>query len=197
MFNKKDKKVAKPSRFKIDNAMESCKESIQNMLNSYDENVQLYTDKIIALRKEKRMAEANRYIEKLKQTMYRRERMGQLFDQVESFNMMINEAFAKQEVYQTLGTALGEVNKLSISPQMKSIMKDMKEFESTFAKGLNSFDSIFSNIGKSMNHIDLDTSNEYDAEITQIVNDKIANMEKTSLNVDNEDSELDDILNSL
>lgn len=48
-----------------------------------------------------------------------------------------------------------------------------------------------------MNHIDLDTSNEYDAEITQIVNDKIANMEKTSLNVDNEDSELDDILNSL
>lgn len=197
MFNKKNKKVEKPSRFKIDNAMDSCKESIQNMLNSYDETIQIYTDKIVALRKEKRSAEANRFIEKLKQAMYRRERMGQLYDQVESFGMMINEAFAKQEVYQTLGTALGEVNKLTISPEMKSIMKDMKEFENTFAKGLNSFDSIFSNIGKSMNHIDLDTSNEYDSEITQIVNDKIANMEKTSLNVESEDNELDNILKSL
>lgn len=197
MFNKKDKKAEKPSRFKIDNAMDTCKESIQNMLNSYDENIDMYTDKIVALRKAKRNAEANRFIEKLKQTMYRRERMSQLYDQVEAFNMMINEAFAKQEVYKTLGTAIGEVNKLNISPEMKTIMKDMKEFESTFAKGLNSFDSIFSNIGKSMNHIDLDTSNEYDSEITAIVNDKIANMEKTSLNVDENEEELDDILKSL
>lgn len=194
---KKDKKVEKPSRFKIDNAMESCKESIQAMLDNYDSSISAYTDKIVALKKEKRTTEANRFIAKLKQTMFRRERMGQLLDQVESFHMMINEAFAKQNVYQTLGTALSEVNKLSISPEMKTMLKDMKEFEKTFSKGLNSFDSIFSNIGNSMNHIDLDTSNEYDSEITAIVNDKIANMEKTTFNVDEDDKELDDILSSL
>lgn len=194
---KKDKKVEKPSRFKIDNAMESCKESIQAMLDNYDSSISAYTDRIVALKKEKRTTEANRFIAKLKQTMFRRERMGQLLDQVESFHMMINEAFAKQNVYQTLGTALSEVNKLSISPEMKTMLKDMKEFEKTFSKGLNSFDSIFSNIGNSMNHIDLDTSNEYDSEITAIVNDKIANMEKTTFNVDEDDKELDDILSSL
>lgn len=198
---KKDKgvevKAEKPNRFKIENQFSRCRDSIDSMLEAYDQNINLYMNKIIACKQENKRLEADRYLGKLKQVMYRKERMAQLYDQIESFEMMINEAFAKNDVYQTLGTALNEVNKGSMISELQNITSDMQKFEKNFTESCNFFDHIFDNVGKSINSIDLDTSNDFDDEISAIVNDKVKQLEETTLNVDKDIEDIDNQLNSL
>ncbi len=208
LFGKKEKKEPKPlfgsgsgekkvNKFSIQNSLDNCKESIQAMLDNYDQNIEMYTNKVVSMMKQKRRAEASRYKEKLKQIMFRKERMSQLYDQVDSFQMMIDEAFAKNEVYNTLGKAVSQVNSITMNPKMDAILKDMKQFEKSFANGCNSFDQIFEKIGGSMNKIDLDASNEFDAEIKSIVDSKMEQMEETTFNVDEDEKEIDDLMSSL
>ncbi len=192
-----DSKENKVNKFAIQNSLDNCRDSIQTMIDNYDQNIDTYTNKVVTMLKQKRRSEANRYKEKIKQIMFRRERMSQLYDQVDSFQMMIDEAFAKNEVYNTLGKAVSQVNKIAMNPKMEAILKDMKQFEKSFAEGCNSFDQIFEKIGSSMNKIDLDASNEYDAEIKSIVDSKMEQMEETTFNVDEDEKEIDDLMSSL
>ena len=181
----------------IENSFDATREKVQEMVDSYDMQIENYTNKVVACLKQKRKSEANRYKEKLKQIMFRRERMNQLYDQIDSFQMMINEALAKNEVYKTLGNTLAQVNTIKMNPQMTSIIKEMKKFEKDFADSVSSFDRIFDNVGGSINKIDLDSSNEFDSEIKSIVDDKLQQMEDTTFNVEEKDDAIDDLLGSL
>lgn len=194
---KKKKDEPKINVSAIENSFDATKEKVQEMLDNYDMQIENYTNKVITCLKQKRKSEANRYKEKLKQIMFRRERMSQLYDQIDSFQMMINEALAKNEVYKTLGNTLAQVNTIKMNPQMASIIKEMKKFEKDFADSVSSFDRIFDNVGGSINKIDLDTSNEFDSEIKAIVDDKLQQMEDTTFNVEEKDDAIDDLLGSL
>ena len=194
---KKKKDEPKINVSAIENSFDATKEKVQEMLDNYDMQIENYTNKVVTCLKQKRQSEANRYKEKLKQIMFRRERMSQLYDQIDSFQMMINEALAKNEVYKTLGNTLAQVNTIKMNPQMASIIKEMKKFEKDFADSVSSFDRIFDNVGGSINKIDLDTSNEFDSEIKAIVDDKLQQMEDTTFNVEEKDDAIDDLLGSL
>ena len=70
--------------------------------------------------------------------------MNDLMDQVEQFQFMIDEAFAKSTVYGTLSEVLDETNKMDMAPQIKKIIKGMNKFEKSFKKDCLKFDTIFS-----------------------------------------------------
>ena len=80
--------------------------------------------------------------------------MNDLLDQVEQFSYMIDEVFAKNAVYNSLGTVLNETNKIDISPEVKKILKQVSDFEDIFSKGLNKLDSVFGKVSQKISDID-------------------------------------------
>ncbi|MBO5287503.1 MAG: hypothetical protein J6B34_05200 [Clostridia bacterium] len=172
MFNKK-KPVEKPNKIKIQLALDRCKESIQTLLDTYGQTIEGYLAKMTNLKKEGRLTEAARYKEKLKIVLSRQTKMMDLMDQVEQFGFMIDEAFAKNDVYGTLGTVLGEANKISVSPEIKKILNDVNKFDDIFTKGLNKMDAVFGKISKTVVDVSESTSNNQDHEIEAIVNSRI------------------------
>ena len=167
------KPVEKPNKIKIELALERCKESIQELLNQYGQTIDGYLAKMVNLKKEGRVTEAARYKEKLKLVLSRQTKMMDLMDQVEQFGFMIDEAFAKNNVYQTLGTVLGEANKISVSPEIKKILHDVNKFDDIFTKGLNKMDNIFGKISRTVVDVNESTSNAQDSEIEAIVNSRL------------------------
>ncbi len=195
MFNKKN--VEKPNRLKIESKINQCKDSINDMLEEYDNNIQNYINKIVTCKKEHRLSEVDNYKNKLKMTLYRRERMSKLLDQVDSFQMMINEAFAKNEVYSALGTIMNEAGKIQMNPEIKKTLKQMNDFEKSFTKNCNTFDSVFKNIGSSVDSIDKQVANDYDSEIDNIVNDRMKIYDETVLKVVDDIESIDNQIDSL
>ena len=175
MFKKKPEQ--KPSRTKIDLAFDKCKEAIQELLNDYDARINMYADKITDLKKNKRFSEADRYKDKLKLVIARQTKMMDLMDQVEQFGFMIDEAFAKNTVYGTLGSILNETNKMNMAPEIKSIVKNMNNFEKQFKKDCLQFNNIFGKISKSVVSID-NSSYQQDAEVDQIVNSRMKDIDE-------------------
>ena len=96
---KKDDKNAKPSKVKIEMAFDRCKDSVQELLDQYQATIDGYLAKMVALKKEGRLVEADRYKQKLKLVLGRQAKMNDLMDQVEQFSYMIDEAFAKSAVF--------------------------------------------------------------------------------------------------
>lgn len=182
MFGKKKEKQkeapVKPNRFKIEMALERCKESIQGLLDQYSKTEQEYIRKMVDLKKEGRAAEAERYKQKLKMLFARQTKMNDLMDQVEQFGYMIDEAFAKNDVYQSLGMVLGEANKVSVAPELKQILSDVKAFEETFTTGLNKMDSIFGKISRTVEDVNETTATAQDAEIEARVNARLAKVDE-------------------
>ena len=95
---KKDDKNAKPSKVKIEMAFDRCKDSVQELLDQYQATIDGYLAKMVALKKEGRLVEADRYKQKLKLVLGRQAKMNDLMDQIEQFSYMIDEAFAKSAV---------------------------------------------------------------------------------------------------
>ncbi len=166
------KKAEQPSKIKIDMAFNRCKDSVQNLLNDYGTRIDGYLAKMVNLKKEKRFSEAERYKEKLKLVLARQAKMNDLMDQVEQFGFMIDEAFAKNIVYKTLGSVLDETNKINMAPAVRKIVKDMNKFEKSFKKDCVKFNNIFGKISKSVIDIDNSTAAN-DAEIEAIVNSRL------------------------
>jgi predicted metal-dependent hydrolase len=163
----------KPNKIKIELALERSKESVQNLLNQYENTIQGYLNKMVNLKKEGRMTEAARYKDRLKLVLSRRAKMEDIMDQIEQFGYMIDEAFAKNEVYSTLGMVLGEANKMTVSPELKTIFKQMNEFQDIFTKGLGKMDSIFGKMSSTIMKVDESTASVQDAELDAIVNSQI------------------------
>lgn len=165
----KDNKDLKPNKIKIEMAFDNCKDSIQGLLDQYQSTIDGYLTKMVALKKEGRISEADRYKQKLKLVLARQAKMNDLMDQVDQFSYMIDEAFAKNSVYESLGTVLQETNKINMSPEIKKILKQVSEFDDIFSKGLNKMDSIFGKVSKKISDIDQATSASQDREIDDIV----------------------------
>ena len=170
-FNKKP--VEKPNKIKIELALERSKESVQNLLNQYDTTINGYLNKMVNLKKEGRVTEAARYKDRLKLVLSRKAKMEDIMDQIEQFGYMIDEAFAKNEVYSTLGMVLGEANKMTLSPELKKIFKQMHDFEDIFTKGLGKMDSIFGKMSSAIINVNESTASVNDSEIDSIVNSQI------------------------
>ena len=170
-FNKKP--VEKPNKIKIELALERSKESVQNLLNQYDTTINGYLNKMVNLKKEGRVTEAARYKDRLKLVLSRKAKMEDIMDQIEQFGYMIDEAFAKNEVYSTLGMVLGEANKMTLSPELKTIFKQMHDFQDIFTKGLGKMDSIFGKMSSAIINVNESTSSVNDSEIDAIVNSQI------------------------
>lgn len=169
----KDNKDLKPNKIKIEMAFDNCKDSIQGLLDQYQTTIDGYLTKMVALKKEGRISEADRYKQKLKMVLARQAKMNDLMDQVEQFAYMIDEAFAKNAVYESLGTVLQETNKIDMSPEVKKILKQVSDFDDIFSKGLNKMDSIFGRVSKKISDIDQATSVSQDREIDDIVSRRL------------------------
>lgn len=166
---KAKEKDLKPNKVKIELAFDRCKESIQDLMEQYQSTIDSYLAKMVALKKEGRITESDRYKQKLKLVLSRQARMSDLMDQVEQFSYMVDEAFAKNAVYQSLGTVLSETNKMNVSPELKKILKQVSEFDDIFSKGLNKMDAIFGKVSGKISDIDKATSMTQDKEIDEIV----------------------------
>ena len=174
----KDNKSAKPNKVKIDLPFDGCKDSIQELLDQYQATIDGYLSKMVSLKREGRIAEADRYKQKLKLVLSRQAKMNDLLDQVEQFSYMIDEVFAKNAVYNSLGTVLNETNKIDISPEVKKILKQVSDFEDIFSKGLNKLDSVFGKVSQKISDIDNSISASQDSEIDAIVERRLAQYEE-------------------
>ena len=170
---KKVDKNAKPSKIKIEMAFDKCKDSVQELLDQYQVTIDGYLAKMVALKKEGRIVEADRYKQKLKLVLGRQAKMNELMDQVEQFSYMIDEAFAKSAVYDSLGAVMSETNKINMSPEIKKMLKQVNDFDDIFSKGLNKMDSIFGKVSRKISDIDSDMSNVHDKEIDDIVSKRL------------------------
>ena len=170
---KKVDKNAKPNKVKIELAFDRCKDSVQELLDQYQSTIDGYLAKMVALKKEGRLVEADRYKQKLKLVLGRQAKMNELMDQVEQFSYMIDEAFAKSAVYDSLGAVMGETNKINMSPEIKKMLKQVSEFDDIFSKGLNKMDSIFGKVSRKISDIDSDMSSVHDKEIDDIVSKRL------------------------
>ena len=170
---KKVDKNAKPNKVKIELAFDRCKDSVQELLDQYQSTIDGYLAKMVALKKEGRLVEADRYKQKLKLVLGRQAKMNELMDQVEQFSYMIDEAFAKSAVYDSLGAVMGETNKINMSPEIKKMLKQVNDFDDIFSKGLNKMDSIFGKVSRKISDIDSDMSSVHDKEIDDIVSKRL------------------------
>ena len=174
----KDNKNVKPNKVKIELAFDGCKDSIQELLDQYQTTIDGYLSKMVSLKKEGRIAEADRYKQKLKLVLSRQAKMNDLLDRVEQFSYMIDEVFAKNAVYNSLGTVLNETNKIDISPEVKKILKQVSDFEDIFSKGLNKLDSVFGKVSQKISDIDNSISASQDSEIDAIVERRLEQYEE-------------------
>ena len=165
----KKKPQEKPNKIKIDLAFDRCKDSVQELLDQYQGTIDNYLAKMVSLKREGRTTEANRYKQKLKLVLSRQAKMNDLMDQIEQFNYMVDEAFAKSAVYDALGTVIGETNKINMSPEIKKMLKQVNEFDDIFSKGLSQMDAIFGKVSSKISDIDNDMSGVQDQEIDAIV----------------------------
>lgn len=172
-MNANKNKNNQPNKVKIDLALDRCKDSIQGLLNQYQTSVEAYLSKIVTLKRERRISEVDRYKQKLKLVLARQAKMQDLMDQVEQFSFMIDEAFAKNDVYASIGTVLDETNKISISPEIKKILKQVSDFDDIFSKGIKKMDGIFGRVSKKISDIDNATSSVNDKEIEDIVSSRL------------------------
>ena len=170
---RKNNKQEKPSKIKIEMAFDRCKESVQELLDQYQATIDGYLAKMVALKKEGRMAEADRYKEKLKLVLGRQAKMNDLMDQIDQFSYMIDEVFAKSAVYDALGSVMNETNKINMSPEIKKMLQQVNDFDDIFSKGMKKMDSIFGKVSRKISDIDQSANATMDKEIDDIVSRRL------------------------
>ncbi len=189
----KNNKNAQPNKVKIDLALDNCKDSIKGLLDQYQATVESYLSKIVNLKRERRISEVDRYKQKLKLVLARQAKMQDLMDQVEQFSFMIDEAFAKNAVYASIGTVLDETNKISISPEIKKILKQVSDFDDIFSKGIKKMDGIFGRVSKKISDIDNAASSVNDKEIDDIVSSRLEQYDEITSQEAEADEDLFDL----
>lgn len=170
---RKNNKQEKPSKIKIEMAFDRCKESVQELLDQYQATIDGYLAKMVALKKEGRMAEADRYKEKLKLVLGRQAKMNDLMDQIDQFSYMIDEVFAKSAVYDALGSVMNETNKINMSPEIKKMLQQVNDFDDIFSKGMKKMDAIFGKVSRKISDIDQGANATMDKEIDDIVSRRL------------------------
>ena len=190
MFGKKKEEQPKPSKFKIQMSIDRCKDSIQEMLDRYDEQQEEYLNKAREAAKQHRNMDVKRYVGRAKMMAQHKAKMDIMYDRVDQLSFMVEEAFAKKEFAATLGSALGEVSRVSLDLDVKGLMKDLKNFEDIFGKTFAGMDSVFDSISGSVNKVDESTSNAIDAEINERLDQEYDELEQQIIQ-EADSSELD------
>lgn len=193
MFKKKqpEQPQAKPSKFKIQMKLDRCKESIQVLLDQYTQTINQYQAKRLEYTQKGMLAEADRCREQMKSVVARQAKMYRLMDQVVQFGFMIDEAFAKSEVYQTFGGVLQEASKIAVMPEIKNLIKDLNQFEDVFTKGFNKMDTMFGKITHTVDDVNNSAMNAYDREQEAEIEAMMSNYDNQLSIADTKDLDFD------
>lgn len=184
-------KKEKPNKIKIDMAFENCMDSIQNSLDEYELQKQGYINKIIFC-KQRQDADGEEFNkQRLIEVLSRRKEMSNLYAQVDSFKMEINELFQKMEIAQTIGLVTGEVSKIFVDKNMKALVKKLDAFPKKYQKIMVQFDGILGKVNKSMTKVDSVNNKKFEASINNAVKKEMELLEATVLNVKPLSEELD------
>ena len=170
---KKDDKNKAPSKIKIDLAFDRCRDSVQDLLDQYQSTIDGYVSKMVLLKREGRVTEADRYKQRLRLVLARQTKMNDLMDQIDQFSYMVDEAFAKNAVYGALGSVMEETNKINMNVEIKKMLKQVSEFDDIFSKGLKTMDAIFGRVSNKISDIDKNMSGVQDKEIDLIVSKRL------------------------
>ncbi len=162
MFGNKEKK---PDKVKIDIKFEMVSDSINNHIAVYDDKIEAIKQKIVLCKKQGNNLEATRLMETLKQQLIYRHRTTEILDKLEQFKFMIDEAFMKMNLYETIGDVMKEVGKVNMSSEVKEVLRELKKFNSKFSKKFEKMDKMFNNVDSSIKGVDASTNQEMDAEL--------------------------------
>ena len=135
-------KKEKPNKIKIDMAFENCMDSIQNSLDEYELQKQGYINKIIFCKQRQDVDGEEFNKQRIIEVLSRRKEMSNLYAQVDSFKMEINELFQKMEIAQTIGLVTGEVSKIFVDKNMKALVKKLDAFPKKYQNFLLVFDGL-------------------------------------------------------
>ena len=170
---RKDDKNNAPNKIKIDMAFDNCRDSVQDLLDQYQSTIDGYVSKMVLLKREGRVTEADRYKQRLRLVLARQTKMNDLMDQIDQFSYMVDEAFAKNAVYGALGSVMEETNKINMNVEIKKMLKQVSEFDDIFSKGLKTMDAIFGRVSNKISDIDKNMSGVQDKEIDLIVSKRL------------------------
>lgn len=184
-------KKEKPNKIKIDMAFENCMDSIQNSLDEYELQKQGYINKIIFCKQRQDVDGEEFNKQRLIEVLSRRKEMSNLYAQVDSFKMEINELFQKMEIAQTIGLVTGEVSKIFVDKNMKALVKKLDAFPKKYQKIMVQFDGILGKVNKSMTKVDSVNNKKFEASINNAVKKEMELLEATVLNVKPLSEELD------
>ena len=184
-------KKEKPNKIKIDMAFENCMDSIQNSLDEYELQKQGYINKIIFCKQRQDVDGEEFNKQRLIEVLSRRKEMSNLYAQVDSFKMEINELFQKMEIAQTIGLVTGEVSKIFVDKNMKALVKKLDAFPKKYQKIMVQFDGILGKVNKSMTKVDSVNNKKFEASINNAVKKEMELLDATVLNVKPLSEELD------
>ena len=174
MFGRKKKttQIEKPNKFRIKMKIDTCKQSIQGILNEYETKIEGYLTKMTNLKKENRFNEAENYKAKLKTILVQQAVMNKMMDRVDEFSFMVDQMLANISIATNFNAILTEVNKIANSESVTSMIKGMDQFQRTFIKESEQFNGTFDSISRLMNEANVATES-MDAEIDAIVNSRL------------------------
>lgn len=184
-------KKEKPNKIKIEMAFENCIDSIQKSLDEYELQKQGYINKIIFCKQQQDVDGEEFNKQRLIEVLSRKKEMNNLYAQVDSFKMEINELFQKMEITQTIGVVAGEVSKIFVDKNMKALVKKLGTFPKRYQKVMVQFDGILGKVRGSMNKVDTVNSKKFEASIKRAVDKEMEMLESTVLNVKPISEELD------
>ncbi len=179
---KKKEPIEKPNKVKIDVKFEKVRDAINERLEDYDNKLDIIRQKVVQYKQQGNTLEANRCMNTYRQTSIYRHKTVELLDKLEQFQFMIDEAFTKMELYETVGEVMGEVSKINISPEVKGMLKDLKNFEGEFVNQFNKLDQMFGVVTDSINNVDTSTKTQIDTELQAQIDREMKQFEEDTTN---------------
>ena len=174
--------IEKPNKVKIDVKFDKVRDAINERLEEYDNKLDIIRQKVVQYKQQGNTLEANRCMNTYRQTSIYRHKTVELLDKLEQFQFMIDEAFTKMELYETVGEVMGEVSKINVSPEVKGMLKDLKNFEGEFVNQFNKLDQMFGVVTDSINNVDTSTKTQIDTELQAQIDREMKQFEEDTTN---------------
>lgn len=179
---KKKAPIEKPNKVKIDVKFDKVRDAINERLEEYDNKLDIIRQKVVQYKQQGNTLEANRCMNTYRQTSIYRHKTVELLDKLEQFQFMIDEAFTKMDLYETVGEVMGEVSKINVSPEVKGMLKDLKNFEGEFVNQFNKLDQMFGVVTDSINNVDTSTKTQIDTELQAQIDREMKQFEEDTTN---------------
>ena len=181
-LGKKKDAIEKPNKIKIDIKFDKVRDAINERLEQYDNKLEIVRQKVVLAKQQGNTLEASRLMNTYKQTSVYRHKTVELLEKLEQFQFMIDEAFTKMDLYETVGEVMTEVSKINVSPEVKGMLKDLKNFEGEFVNQFNKLDQMFGVVTDSINNVDTSTKTEIDTELQAQIDREMKQFEEDTNN---------------